>query len=148
MVQHPDIDRLLATPEAAAAVALSEVPKLLAQLGSLQLRVAGLEAALLARLHSASSDQSGAGDRLLDIEAVAEVLGVPVAHAREMRRRRELPIVRVGRYVKVREASLRAWLRQHEELGDAPRREYHARPKRTAGTPARVVPLRQSEDDR
>ncbi len=142
--KQPDIDRLLAAPEEAAAVPAAEIPGLLARLAALQLRIAGIEAALLSRLH-APNGRAANDDRLLDMHAVAAVLGVPVAHAREMGRRRDLPIVRGGRYVTVRQSSLRTWLQQREELGGTPRREYHPRPKRTAT--ARVVPLSQIEDN-
>jgi len=146
--QQPNIDRLMAAPEEAERIPAADVPRLLASLAALQLRAAGLGAALLARLHATSGGRAGADDRLLDMEAVAKVLDVPPAHAREMGRRHELPVTRVGRYMKVRESSLRAWLQQREELGGAPHREYHPRPKRTAGTSARVVPLRQPGDNR
>jgi hypothetical protein len=146
--QQQDVDRLLASPEEAERVPAGEIPGLLARLASAQLQLVGLQAALLARLHTGPSGRAGADDRLLDMERVAEVLGVPIAHAREMGRRHEFPIVRVGRYMKVRSSSLAAWLQQREELGGAPRREYHSRPKRTAGASARVVPLRPPEATR
>jgi len=144
--QHPDIEQLLTAPNEAARVAAGEIPGLLARLASAQLQLAGLQAALLARLHATSGAGGSPDDRLLDMETVAEVLNVPVAHAREMGRRHELPIVKVGRYVKVRESSLHAWMRRREEVDAAPPRAYHPRPKRTAGARAPVVPLRQPED--
>jgi excisionase family DNA binding protein len=146
--QQPDIERLLAAPEEAARVPAGAIPGVLARLASLQLRVAGLEAALLARLHATSGGRAAADDRLLDMGTVAQVLGVPEPYARDMGRRHELPVTRVGRYVKVRESSLRTWLQQREDLGGAPHREYHPRPKRTAGASGRVIPLRHTEDNR
>jgi excisionase family DNA binding protein len=147
--QHqPEIERLLAAPGEAERVPLADLPGLLVRLASAQLQLAGLQAALLARMQTAPDGRAGTGDRLLDMEAVAEVLNVPVAHAREMGRRHELPTVRVGRYMKVRESSLQKWLQQREELGGPPRREYHPRPKRTGRASARVVPLHQPEADR
>jgi excisionase family DNA binding protein len=146
--QQPEIERLLAAPEDAGRVALADIPGLLARLASAQLQLAGLQAALLARLLTSPGGRAGAGDRLLDMEAVAKVLDVPVPYARDMGRRHELPIVKVGRHAKVRESSLYAWLKQREELGGAPTRVYHPRPKRTVGASARVVPLHQPEADR
>jgi len=146
--QQPDIERLMAAPEQADRVPAGEIPQLLARLASAQLKLAGLQAVLLARLHATSGGRAGADDRLLDMDAVAEVLGVPVAHAREMGRRHEIPIVRVGRYMKVRASTLQTWLQQREEVDAAPARVYHSRPKRTAAATARVVPLRQPEADR
>jgi excisionase family DNA binding protein len=140
--QQSDVDRLLAAPEDVERAPLAHVPGLLARLASTQLQLAGLQAALLARLQTASPRRD-ADDRLLDMETVAQVLDVPIAHAREMGRRHELPIVRVGRYVKVRESSLQTWLRQREEVGPASASVYHPRRKRAAV--ARVVPLSHSE---
>ena len=145
---QPEIERLLTAPDDATRVALADIPGLLARLASTQLQLAGLQAALLARLHTASGARGGADDRLLDMATVAEVLDVPIAHAREMGRRHELPTVKVGRYVKVRESSLRGWLQQREEVDSAPTRAYHPRPKRAVGASGRVVPLRQPEDAR
>jgi len=125
--QQPYIERLLTTPEDAQRVLLADVPGLLAQLASAQLQLAGLQATLLARLLAGPVGRGTAEDRLLNMEAVAGILNVPVAHAREMGRRHELPIVRVGRYVKVRESSLHAWLRQREEVNAASARACHSR---------------------
>jgi excisionase family DNA binding protein len=54
------------------------------------------------------------GDRLVDMDEVARVLGVPVAHARELGRRGELPVVNVGRYVRVRAGALAEWMALRE----------------------------------
>ena len=58
--------------------------------------------------------------RLVDMEEVARVLSVPLAHAREMGRRGELPIVHVGRYVRVRAGVLAEWMALREQ-GRLPR---------------------------
>jgi len=123
--QQPDIERLLTRPKEAQRVPLADVPGLLVHLASAQLQLAGLQATLLGRLQAGPVGRGTAADRLLDMEAVARILNVPVAHAREMGRRHELPIVRVGRYVKVRESSLQAWLRQREEVNAALARARH-----------------------
>jgi excisionase family DNA binding protein len=146
--QHPDIERLLTAPEEAERVPAGEIPALLLRLASAQLHLAGLQAALVARVQTTASTRAAADDRLLTMEDVAERLHVPPAHAREMGRRHELPTVRVGRYIRVRESSLCAWVRQREEVDSAPARAYHSRPKRTGHTTARVVPLRQPEASR
>jgi len=59
-------------------------------------------------------------DRLVDMDEVARVLGVPVAHARELGRRGELPVVHVGRYVRVRSGALVEWMALREN-GRLPR---------------------------
>ena len=53
-------------------------------------------------------------DRLLDMAEVAKALGVVEGQARDMGRRGELPIVMVGRYVRVRASSLREWMATRE----------------------------------
>ena len=53
-------------------------------------------------------------DHLLDMAEVAKALGVVEGQARDMGRRGELPIVMVGRYVRVRASSLREWMATRE----------------------------------
>ncbi len=61
-------------------------------------------------------------DRLLDMVEVAKALGVVAGQARDMGRRGELPIVMVGRYVRVRASSLREWMDTREAGRLRPRR--------------------------
>ncbi len=58
-----------------------------------------------------------ADDRLLTLPEVATLLQVPEEHAREMGRRGELPILNVGRYVRVRLSTLRQWIDGNERKG-------------------------------
>ena len=81
-------------PEVAAALELARV--------KLQLRLV------------APAPAKADADRLVDMEEVARVFGVPVAHARELGRRGELPIVHVGRYVRVRAGALTEWMALRE----------------------------------
>ena len=83
-----------------------ELPRLIGQLAQAQ-------AAATARLVAPAPPKAD-GDRLLDMEAVAAALGVPVSHARELGRRGELPIVHVGRYVRVRAGALSEWMALRE----------------------------------
>jgi len=59
----------------------------------------------------------------VDMEEVARVLGVPLTQARELGRRGELPVVHVGRYVRVRAGALAEWmaLRENGRLRSARR---------------------------
>ena len=141
-------ERFLAEPESAQSLPPDQIAAALADVTVAQARLAAVHAVLVVRLQAAAGGASRTSDTLLTMEAVAERLAVPVAHAREMGRRHEIPTVRVGRYIRVRSSSLRTWLQQREELGGAPARVYHPRPKRTAGASARVVPLRQPEASR
>jgi excisionase family DNA binding protein len=141
------LDDLLCAPREALRASPGTAGRLLSEIAERQVRLSQLQAVLVVRA-AGDGTREVAADRLLTMEAVAELFAVPVAHAREMGRRHEIPTVRVGRYVRVRESSLRAWLKQREEVDSAPARAYHPRPKRTAGASARVVPLRQPEADR
>lgn len=97
-----------------AALGAAEAPELLALAGELQGRA-------WARLSPAPAAPEA--DRLVDMDEVARVLGVPVAHARELGRRGELPVVHVGRYVRVRFGALAEWmaLRENGRLRSARR---------------------------
>ena len=55
-------------------------------------------------------------DRLLTIPQVAERLAIPTGHAYELARRDVFPVVRVGKYVRVSQASLTRWIGQQTTL--------------------------------
>ena len=74
------------------------------------LEITGRGAAAMAQANGASRDE----DRLLDMAEVAKVLGVVEGAARDLGRRGELPVVNVGRYVRVRASSLREWMAVRE----------------------------------
>jgi excisionase family DNA binding protein len=142
------LDDLLNDEAGASRVGRAAAIRLLSEVAQRQTRLAQLQALLLLAAAGAQSAEREE-DRLLTMDEVAARLQVPVAHAREMGRRHELPTVHVGRYVRVRESSLRAWLKQREEALDAaPGRAYHPRPKRAERASAQVVPLRHSEGRR
>jgi excisionase family DNA binding protein len=93
------------------AAAPDELPALIGQLAAAQ-------AEALARLITPSRSNGNEGeDRLLTLPQVAEALGIPEEHARELGRRGELPVVHVGRYVRVRAASLAKWIELREQKG-------------------------------
>jgi len=92
---------------------LTELPALAGQLEAARVKLA-------LRL-VAPAPASSEGDRLVDMGEVARVLDVPVAHARELGRRGELPVVHVGRYVRVRAGALAEWMALREN-GRLPRR--------------------------
>lgn len=56
-------------------------------------------------------------DRLLDAAEVAELLHVPVSWVRESTRSGAMPHVRLGRYVRFREADVLAWIEQCSRPG-------------------------------
>ncbi len=53
---------------------------------------------------------------LLTAEQVANRLGVSLCTAQRMIARRELPIVQVGRLVRVPDVGLDEWIRRHTEM--------------------------------
>jgi excisionase family DNA binding protein len=58
-----------------------------------------------------SSAQNGAGVRLLSAEQVAERWGVPKSQVWHLARTEQVPCVRLGRYVRFREAAIDQWER-------------------------------------
>lgn len=58
----------------------------------------------------ARRDRSGRLPFLLDIEGVAEVLGVSVRHVRRLVAERRIPYVKWGRYLRFDPAQLEAWI--------------------------------------
>ena len=97
-----------------SSIPVAQIPAALGELEALRFR-------LLARLVPADSGRalrSGveADDQLLTMANVAKKLAVPEAYARELGRRGELPVVRVGpKYVRVRQSVLDAWIAQRED---------------------------------
>ena len=79
--------------------------------------IAELFARLLAPQRRQTSTSDGeTREELLTMKEVARRLAVPEPYARELGRRRELPVVRVGaKYVRVRRSVLDAWIRQRED---------------------------------
>ncbi len=96
-----------------ADVPVEQIPAVIGQLAALQLR---LVARWLAETDRQPSSATRGHEELLTMTAVAETLDVPVAYARELGRRGELPVIRVGRkYVRVRRSVLDAWIAQRED---------------------------------
>jgi excisionase family DNA binding protein len=137
-----DLGQLLSTPERAENVSHEELPVLLAELTYLQ-------SVLLRRLietAAAPTVRLDEPDRLLNMGAVAERLGVPTPYARELGRRGELPTLRIGKYVRVRESALLAWLQQREQaLAAGARRVYTPKQRRTLSAAAPEPRLRQTD---
>ena len=99
--------------EAIANAPLSDYPSLI---GSLE----QCKALAWSRLMAAGvADQRGMdfheGKRLLTIPQAAEQLAIPKGRAYELARRGKLPIVRVGKYVRVEPTALARWISSHSE---------------------------------
>jgi len=91
-----DLEALVAEADQA------DLPRLIGQLAQAQ-------AAATARLVAPAPARTDE-DRLVDMDEVARLLDVPVTQARELGRRGELPVVKVGRYVRVRAGALAEWI--------------------------------------
>jgi excisionase family DNA binding protein len=55
-------------------------------------------------------------DKLLDLAAVAELLGISPVTAKIWASKRRLPVVKVGRLVRVSAAALEAWVQENTAL--------------------------------
>ena len=113
-LKRPDFVQAARDADWPSTVPVGQIPALLAQLAALQSRLA---AKWLAEHDGPpSNSNSPRGEQLLSMKKVADQLGVPVAYARELGRRGELPVVRVGpKYVRVRQSVLDAWITQRED---------------------------------
>jgi hypothetical protein len=102
-------------PQTAAALPVEAVPAAVAALAAEQARLAAVGAALAARLTPPPAPNTPADwpddDQLLDDRAAGDLLGVAPGCVADLRRRGELPEVRVGgKYVRVRRGDVRAYI--------------------------------------
>ena len=98
----------------AALVAAAAPEELWALIGQLEEAKARAIARLIAPTSASPAVPLARGDRLLSMPQVAERLGLSLYTVRERGRRGELPVVKVGRRVGVREESLRRFIDQRE----------------------------------
>lgn len=74
--------------------------------------IAAVQAAVTVRALAATVDRSApdAPEILLTMKEVATRLAMNEAHVRELGRRKELPVIHVGRSVRISEKALKHWL--------------------------------------
>src|SRR5258708_14955101 len=82
---------------------------------ALAARLAQLGAGLVLPAANWSSGPSEEPERLLTLPQVAEVLGIPEDRAYDLARRRELPVVTIGRYKRVRASAVRYFIGANEQ---------------------------------
>ena len=111
-------------PDPAQLAALSPVGQ-----RRLLLRVAALLAALGAR-EPEPQRPAAAGDTLLTMPQVAERLGVPDSEAYALARQGRLPVIRIGKYVRMRPADLTAFIEAHQDVPNVLRRRLAATERR------------------
>ncbi len=104
----PTLTDLLQEPQRAAELPPEAVTPLMAQCAALQSTLA----ARLATVQPVSFPPPSPQDteRLLTVPEVAEVLGVHPSYVYEVARSGKLPIVRLGKYVRIAPSALREWL--------------------------------------
>ncbi len=113
------LDDLSQDPQRAQALTAAQVTAALAQLHVAQGRLAALEGLLLDRLLALQAQPPSVPDELLDMPMVAKLLGIPESRARELGRRGQLPVVAVGKYIRVRRSAVDAFMAN----GDGSRRD-------------------------
>lgn len=78
-----------------------------------------------------TQDTSAADDRLLAMPEVAAQLGIPTDRAYDLGRQGRLPVVTIGKYRRVRQSSVAAFLKTNETTGlNRPRYSYSPRKER------------------
>jgi excisionase family DNA binding protein len=101
--------------DAIDALSIERLPGVVAALAALQARAAArLASTVLSREHGKSESPAVDARSLLTIPEVAQILHVPTSHAYELARR-DLPSVRLGKYVRVRRVDLDGWIEQHRD---------------------------------
>ncbi len=106
LIDAPTLDQLIIHPDRVAELPVEVASSILAKL-------AGIQSLLLARVLAGRGNGGQPEcqpDRLLTAEEVADRLHVPRDHVYELCRRRELPSVKIGKYVRVSGAALTKWL--------------------------------------
>jgi excisionase family DNA binding protein len=126
------LDPLIRDMELTNTLTGEQVVAVLAELHVEQARLTTIEGALVTRLLALQAQPPPAEDALLDMPAVARLLGVPESRARELGRRGELPTTRIGKYVRVSRVAIEAFMvgngidrqgsRTLPSIHDAPRR--------------------------
>ncbi|MBU6435082.1 MAG: helix-turn-helix domain-containing protein [Nitrospirae bacterium] len=93
-------------------IAPAECPGLLAELE----RLKALAWVRLTTPSHGTGELSQPGNQLLTIPQVSERLALPVGRVYELARQGKLPVVRVGKYVRVHSVQLAGWIRDRRDL--------------------------------
>ena len=104
------LDSLTGDPQLACTLTTEQAVAALAEIHVAQARLTNIEGALVTRLLALQAQPEPTEDVLLDMRAVARLLGIPESRARELGRRGQLRTVQVGKYVRVSRRALEAFL--------------------------------------
>ncbi len=115
LIPVPALDQLTADP-----ARVRDLPPEAAR--ELLLRLAPVQEALRLQALGAPAGVNGQpeapeGDQLLTVAAAASILSFKPAYLYELIRQGEFPVVRQGKYVRIRLSSLSDWMSKHEEKG-------------------------------
>ena len=105
--------RYLGDPKMLAEIPVSDVPAVLAELAAVQSALA----ARLLREPAKTEPAQPSADGFLTVEKAAERLDFTEQYVYGLVRKGSLPVVRHGKYVRIRESDLNAWIDKHHEKG-------------------------------
>jgi len=90
----------------------------LAAIAMLQTRCAAALSALAAAVleHEVDESDKTAGDALLTIAEVAQRLGLARSYVYELARTKQIPVMRVGRYVRVKASEVERFIASHDSI--------------------------------
>ena len=111
----PTLRELLEAPERARALPPEAMAAIL---GELVLHLARLLVMINTRVPGTQQDpKQETQEHLLTVQQAADLLGVRPAHVYALARRRELPVIRVGKFVRIRQGDLHVYLERHRQEG-------------------------------
>jgi excisionase family DNA binding protein len=111
----PTLRELLEAPENARALPPEAMAAIL---GELVLLLARLLVMSNTSVPGTQQDpKQDVQEHLLTVPQAADLLGVRRAHIYALARRRELPVIHVGKYVRVRSRDLQSWIEDQREEG-------------------------------
>ena len=107
---------ILDKPGSLAEIQPKAIPGILAQLSAIQ-------NALMARMlldrsmipHKVQQTNGDEEDRLLTVEDVAKILNINKAYLYRLARRNLLPVIRIGKHIRIRVSVLRTWVEHHQQ---------------------------------
>ena len=134
-----DLQHFLESPESVDEVSLEALPALLVDISALLARLASTQARIAARLRMLSEAEHNPNeDRLIDIRAAADYLGLKRAYLYALIREDRFPAVRVGKYVRIRVGDMKTWVRRATTTTPAPDASARECVRRLAGPRGRM----------
>jgi len=101
-------------PTRVEEVSPEEIPDLLGELEMVRARLWGR---LNVPFQVSSSPKSREVDQLMTVATVSEKLALNRGYVYELIRQKQIPVVRDGRQIRIKESDLRTWVEEHRENG-------------------------------